>query len=149
MPSIAKRIQITRETSPEGSRYGDAAETGATPCSHAGPAGPTWRLSPPGARDRPVRRGTMEVAPGTAASPSLEPSGDVSRVIWILFAMLGIILLAGLVVVYVAFPHRGEEVPNAPWVGEAMRKGVNLLPTLDNQSDEQKYDTPSREKQHH
>jgi len=91
----------------------------------------------------------MEVAPGTAASPSLEPSGDVSRVIWILFAMLGIILLAGLVVVYVAFPHRGEEVPNAPWVGEAMRKGVNLLTTLDNQSDEQKYDTPSREKQHH
>ena len=89
------------------------------------------------------------MAPVSAASPYLEPSGDVSRVIWILFAMLGIILLAGVVVLYVAFPHRGEEVPNAPWVGEAMRKGVNLLPTLDNQSDEQKYDTPSREKQHH
>ena len=67
----------------------------------------------------------------------------------VIVAMLGIILLAGLVVLYVAFPHRGEEVPNAPWVGEAMRKGVNLLPTLDNQSDEQKYDTHLREKQHH
>ena len=66
-----------------------------------------------------------------------------------LFAMLVIVLTAGLVVLYVAYPHRGEDVPNAPWVGEAMRKGVNLLPTLDNQSDEQKYDTRPREKQHH
>ena len=48
--------------------------------------------------------------------------------IWILVAMLGIIVLAVLVVLYVAYPHRGEEVPNAPWVGDAMRKGVNLLP---------------------
>ena len=51
----------------------------------------------------------------------------------ILFAMLGILVLAGTVVVYVAFPHRGEEVPNAPWVGDALRKGVDMLPTLDNQ----------------
>ena len=69
--------------------------------------------------------------------------------IWILVAMLGIVALAVLVVLYVAYPHRGEDVPNAPWVGEAMRKGVNLLPTLDNQSDEQKYDSRPRENQHH
>jgi hypothetical protein len=68
---------------------------------------------------------------------------------FILFAMLGILILAGVVVLYVAYPHRGEEVPNAPWVGDALRKGVNLLPTLDNQTDEQKYDAPPREKQHH
>lgn len=67
----------------------------------------------------------------------------------IALVMLVILVVAALVVTFAAFPHRGEEVPNAPWVGEAMRKGVNLLPTLDNQSDEQKYDTPSREKQHH
>jgi hypothetical protein len=67
----------------------------------------------------------------------------------ILLAMLGIVLLASLVVVYVAYPHRGEDVPNAPWVGDAMRKGVSLLPTLDNQSDEQKYAGRDREKQHH
>ena len=55
----------------------------------------------------------------------------------ILLAMLAILVVAGLVVVYVAFPHRGEEVPHTPWVGDAMRKGVNRLPTLDNQrSDE-------------
>lgn len=67
----------------------------------------------------------------------------------ILLAMIGIVLLAVLVVVYVAYPHRGEDVPSAPWVGEAMRKGVNMLPTLDNQTDEQKYDSPPREKQLH
>ena len=67
----------------------------------------------------------------------------------ILLTMLGIVLLAGLVVVYVAYPHRGEEVPNAPWVGAAMRKGVDRLPTLDNQSEEQKYHQADREKQHH
>jgi heme/copper-type cytochrome/quinol oxidase subunit 2 len=58
-------------------------------------------------------------------------------VIWIVVAMLLIVVLACVVVVYVAFPHRGEEVPNAPWVGEAMRKGVNALPTLDNQREQQ------------
>lgn len=51
----------------------------------------------------------------------------------IVLAMLVIMVLAGVVVLYVAFPHRGEDVPNAPWVGEAMRKGVDMLPTLDNQ----------------
>jgi hypothetical protein len=47
--------------------------------------------------------------------------------------MLVILALAGLVVLYVAYPHRGEEVPNAPWVGDALRKGVDALPTLHNQ----------------
>jgi hypothetical protein len=51
----------------------------------------------------------------------------------ILLTMLVIVLVAGLVVVYVAFPHRGEDVPRTPWVGDAMRRGVEKLPTLDNQ----------------
>ena len=66
----------------------------------------------------------------------------------ILLAMLVIVLLAGLIVLYVAYPHRGEDVPHTPWVGEAMRKGVNMLPTLDNQSDEQKYQSRERVDQH-
>jgi|1186.fasta_scaffold119443_2 hypothetical protein len=56
-----------------------------------------------------------------------------TTVIWIILAMLLIVAVAGLVVVYVAFPHRGEEMPHTPWVGEALRKGVKRLPTLDNQ----------------
>jgi hypothetical protein len=55
----------------------------------------------------------------------------------IIVAMIVIVLLATLVVLYVAFPHRGEEMPHAPWVGEAMRKGVQRLPTLDNQREQQ------------
>ena len=51
----------------------------------------------------------------------------------VVLAMLAILVLAGAVVLYVAYPHRGEEVPHTPWVGEAMRKGVDALPTLDNQ----------------
>lgn len=51
----------------------------------------------------------------------------------VLLAMLLTLVLAGAVVVYVAFPHRGEAVPHTPWVGEAMRRGVAALPTLDNQ----------------
>ena len=55
----------------------------------------------------------------------------------IIVAMIVIVLLAAAVVLYVAFPHRGEEMPHAPWVGEAMRKGVQRLPTLDNQREQQ------------
>jgi hypothetical protein len=55
-------------------------------------------------------------------------------VIWIVLAMLGIVLVGCLVVVYVAYPHRGQDVPNAPWLGSAMRKGAALLPTLDTEA---------------
>ena len=58
----------------------------------------------------------------------------------IVVAMLVILVLAGTVVVYVAFPHRGEDVPHTPWVGEAMRKGVEMLPTLDNQRERESSD---------
>ncbi len=50
-----------------------------------------------------------------------------------MLTMLVILILAGIVVLYVAFPHRGEDMPHTPWVGEALRKGVEKLPTLDNQ----------------
>ena len=49
----------------------------------------------------------------------------------IILTMLAIIVLAGLVLVYVAFPHRGEELSAAPWLGEAMAKAVDAAPTLD------------------
>ncbi len=51
---------------------------------------------------------------------------------FLVVAMLVILVLAGIVVLYVAFPHRGEEVPAAPWLGDALRKGVESAPTLDN-----------------
>ena len=51
-------------------------------------------------------------------------------------SMVVIVVLAGLVVTFVAFPHRGEEVPGASWLGDSMNRAVDVLPTLDNTSDE-------------
>jgi hypothetical protein len=49
----------------------------------------------------------------------------------IVVAMVVIVLLAGVVVAYVAFPHRGEEMPGVPWLGHLMRKGARSLPTVE------------------
>ncbi len=51
--------------------------------------------------------------------------------ITIVIVMALILVIAGLVTVYVAFPHRGENVPAAPWLGDAMRRGVDALPVLE------------------
>lgn len=49
--------------------------------------------------------------------------------------MLMILVAAAFVVVYVAFPHRDQEVPGAPWLGEAMKRGVEAMPpTLEDES---------------
>jgi hypothetical protein len=44
--------------------------------------------------------------------------------------MVLILAIAGAVVLYVAFPHRGEDVPGAPWLGEAMKRGVESVNEL-------------------
>jgi hypothetical protein len=44
--------------------------------------------------------------------------------------MLLILVIAGAVVLYVAFPHRGEDVPGAPWLGDAMQRGVDSIGDL-------------------
>jgi len=49
------------------------------------------------------------------------------------FAMLLILVAAGAVFVYVAYPHRGQEVPHAPWLGEALKRGVDALPVLEDE----------------
>ncbi|WP_295660489.1 hypothetical protein [uncultured Nocardioides sp.] len=49
----------------------------------------------------------------------------------IILTMLLVLVAATGVVVYVAWPHRGADVPGAPWLGDAMRKGVERLPTLE------------------
>ncbi|WP_167288599.1 hypothetical protein [Nocardioides seonyuensis] len=48
----------------------------------------------------------------------------------VLMMMFGL-ALAGAVAAYVAFPHRGEQLPVVPQLGDAMRKGVDALPTLE------------------
>lgn len=50
-------------------------------------------------------------------------------VLLIALAMLSILVLAAGVVVYVAFPHRGEPMPVTPWLGQALGRAVESLPT--------------------
>ena len=98
----------------------------------------------------PPRASLVYMEPLQAYGAPAEETGGGAPVVWQILAehKLAIVLLAGLIVLYVAYPHRGEEVPHTPWVGEAMRKGVNRLPTLHNQSDEQKYASRERVAQH-
>jgi hypothetical protein len=58
---------------------------------------------------------------------------DLGRlhVLFVVISMLVILAVAGLVVVYVAYPHRGEEVPAAPWLGDAMSKAVEAAPLVE------------------
>jgi len=53
------------------------------------------------------------------------------NVLLIGLAMLVILVVSGLVVAYVAFPHRDKEMPHAPWLGDAMNKATDAMPTLD------------------
>ena len=54
----------------------------------------------------------------------------------IVISMVVIVVLAGLVVTFVAYPHRGEDVPGASWLGDSMSRAVDVLPTLDNTAED-------------
>ena len=49
----------------------------------------------------------------------------------IVVVLLLALVLAAAVMVYAAYPYRGEQTPVSPRLGEAMRRGVKSLPTLD------------------
>jgi hypothetical protein len=64
----------------------------------------------------------------------------------VLGLLMGLILaIAGAVVLYVAFPHRGEDVPGAPWLGDAMKRGVDTVGDLLDRPAEER----EREHSHH
>lgn len=51
-------------------------------------------------------------------------------------AMLVILALAALVLVYAAFPDRGESVPGVPWLGDAMERAAEAAPLVDGTPEE-------------
>ncbi len=57
----------------------------------------------------------------------------------VVIAMLVVLAVAGLVVVYVAYPHRGEEVPAVPWLGEAMGRAAEAAPVLELEYDDSEH----------
>jgi hypothetical protein len=41
------------------------------------------------------------------------------------------LVVAGAVLLYVAYPYRGETMPWHPEIGDALKRGVDAFPTLD------------------
>jgi hypothetical protein len=64
------------------------------------------------------------------------------HVLFILISMLVILVVAGLVVAFVAFPHRGEDIPGAAWLGDGMAKAADAMPTIDPEADEARRGEP-------
>jgi hypothetical protein len=52
----------------------------------------------------------------------------------VVIAMLVILVLSGVVLTFVAFPNRGEELPAAPWLGEVMARAADAAPVLDEEA---------------
>jgi hypothetical protein len=76
----------------------------------------------------------------TFGSGRLSPTSEVTRVVFtIVLIMVGILLIAGIVVVFAAFPHRGEDIPGAPWLGDMMNRAADVVPTLDEEEGEQSH----------
>ena len=61
----------------------------------------------------------------------------------VVIVMALIVVLAGLVVVFVAYPHRGEDLPGVPWLGDAMSRAADAAPTL-----EVEYDAEDADRRH-
>ena len=49
-------------------------------------------------------------------------------VLTVVIVMVLILAVAGLVTAYVAYPHRGEQMPAAPWLGDAMARAAEAAP---------------------
>lgn len=61
----------------------------------------------------------------------------MSIVTSIVISMVVILAVAGLVVAFTAFPHRGEDMPGVPWLGEAMDRASGAMPLLDRDAAEE------------
>lgn len=50
--------------------------------------------------------------------------------LFVVLAVLLSLVISGVVVLYVAYPHRGEPVPYVPWLGDALGKAVDSAPVI-------------------
>ena len=51
--------------------------------------------------------------------------------LYIVIAMIVSLVVAALVALYVAYPHRGEKMPAVPWFGDALGKAADAVPVID------------------
>ena len=62
----------------------------------------------------------------------------------IIVVMLVILTLAGLVVVYAAYPHRRARLPGFPRLGRAIEKAADAVPIVDDEPSDQDLSIPLR-----
>ncbi|MDO9457094.1 hypothetical protein [Nocardioides sp.] len=48
----------------------------------------------------------------------------------VLITMAVVLVVAVLALVYAAFPHRGESIPGAPWLGDVLERASDAVPTV-------------------
>lgn len=53
--------------------------------------------------------------------------------LFVLLAVLFSLVVSAAVVLYVAYPHRGEQVPGVPWLGDAMARAAGAAPVIDDE----------------
>jgi hypothetical protein len=53
----------------------------------------------------------------------------MSSMLTMFIAMLVIVVVAGLTVTFVAFPHRGRDIPRARWLSHIMNKAAHRVNT--------------------
>jgi hypothetical protein len=58
---------------------------------------------------------------GGRATYDLHP-GESRPMLLIGLTLIVVLVLAGLITAYVAFPSRGQSIPHATWLSDAMRK---------------------------
>lgn len=58
--------------------------------------------------------------------------------LYLFVVMLVILAVAGVVVLYAAYPHRGERLPALPWLGDAMSRAADSVPTVEPETSEER-----------
>ncbi len=53
----------------------------------------------------------------------------------LVITMIVVLAVAAGALVFAAFPHRGEHVPGARWLGDALGRAADAVPTLDEDGD--------------
>ena len=51
--------------------------------------------------------------------------------LFVALAVLLSLVVSAVVALYVAYPHRGEQMPVLPWLGDAIGRAVDAAPVLD------------------
>ncbi len=53
--------------------------------------------------------------------------------LFVALAVLLSLVVSAVVVLYVAYPYRGEPMPVTPWLGDAMERATDAAPVIDDE----------------